>query len=144
MVRIDAGKAELFRGKPPYTEWKDVVCLGVLAHAPAMCSCAGQVFPGGRCISPGGTHHTTGLYRLDCDRAELVLSFPTRHDASYPGLVSPEPGKLVISFYSDCAYVARCSADGDLPGQVPLKHFPKYVRKASECDIYIAEIDVTG
>jgi len=143
VVRINNGKAELFRSAPPYTQWEDPVELGVLAHAPAMCSCSGQVFLSGRCISPGGAHNTTGLYRLDRDAAELVLSFPTGYDSSYPGLASPEPGKLVMSFYSDAAYVSRGSATGDMPGMVPLKHFPEFVYKKSECDIYIAEIDVS-
>ena len=67
------------------------------------------------------------------DRADLLVLMPPAYDASYPGLVSLEPGKLIMSYYSDVAYAS---------GQVPLKHFPEFRYKQSECDIYIAEIEV--
>ena len=76
---------------------------------------------------------TTGLYRLSRDRAELLVLMPPAFDASYPGLVSLEPGKLIMSYYSDVAYVS---------GEVRPRHFPEYRYKTSECDIYIAEIEV--
>ena len=58
---------------------------------------------------------------------------PPSFDASYPGLVSLEPGKLVMSYYSDVAYAS---------GEVRPRHFPEYRYKESESDIYIAEIEV--
>ena len=76
---------------------------------------------------------TTGLYRLRRDRADLLLLLPPAYDTSYPGLVSLEPGQLIMSYYSDLAYVS---------GEVRPKHFPEYRYKESESDIYIAEIEV--
>jgi hypothetical protein len=76
---------------------------------------------------------TTGLYRLRRDRADLLVLLPPGYDASYPGLISLEPGKLTMSYYSDVAYVS---------GEVRPMHFPEYRYKESESDIYIAEIEV--
>ena len=123
-----------------------------------MCESGGQVYLAGRCANsrqgiPGAdgtmpfalqntfSHQevagvrfgTTGLYRLTRDRADLLVLMPPAYDASYPGLVSVEPGKLIMSYYSDVAYAS---------GQVPLEHFPEFRTKESECDIYLAEIEV--
>ena len=76
---------------------------------------------------------TTGLYHLTKGKAELIRHFPQGGEASYPGLVSPEPGKLALSFYSDVAYWT---------GLVKPKHFPQFRYKASESDICLAEIVV--
>ena len=60
---------------------------------------------------------------------------PIGGDASYPGLISTGRGKLVMSYYSDVAYwtgiLKPTSAD-------------EYRYKATDSDIYLAEIDVTG
>ena len=76
---------------------------------------------------------TTGLYRLRRDQAELLVTLPPGADAAYPGLISVEPGKLILSYYSDVAYIS---------GQSRPMHFPEYDYKRTESDIYIAEIDV--
>ena len=76
---------------------------------------------------------TTGLYRLQRDRAELLVTLPPGADAAYPGLVSVESGKLVMSTYSDVAYIS---------GQIRPMHFPEFEYKQTDSDIYIAEIEV--
>ena len=78
---------------------------------------------------------TTGLYYLTKGKAELIRYFPQGGDASYPGLVSPEPGKLVISYYSDVAYWT---------GLVKPRHFAEFRYKSSESDIYLAELRVNS
>ena len=157
---IRTERAVLYCSRPPYTEWEETLQLPAGCDAPVMCESGGHVYLAGRCAGSGQgepgpdgtmpfdlvntfTHPeiptvssgTTGLYRLTRERADLLVLMPPAYDASYPGLVSLEPGKLIMSYYSDVAYAS---------GQVPLKHFPEYRYKESECDIYIAEIEVGG
>jgi hypothetical protein len=152
------GAAAMFVSLPPYTEWKETQRLPAGCDAPVMCESGGHVYLAGRCAHsaqgvpgadgsmpfalqntfdhverPGVRSGTTGLYRLTRDRADLLVLMPPAYDSSYPGLVSLEPGKLIMSYYSDVGYVS---------GEVPLKNFPEFRFKESECDIYVAEIDV--
>ena len=156
VIRTNA--AVLYCATPPYTEWHDAHVMFAGCDAPVMCESGGEVYLAGRAAgswmgvpNPDGTlpfelrnpfsfhpspftrHGTTGLYRLHKDRADLLALLPPGADASYAGLISPEPGKLIMSYYSDVAYVS---------GEVQPKHFPEFVHKASECDIYIAEVEV--
>ena len=91
------------------------------------------MFVAGRVPVAGNPHGTTGVYRLRRDRADLILSMPAGGDSSYPGLISLEPGRLAMSFYSDLAYWS---------GLVRPRHFDTYHRKRSECDIYLTEFRV--
>ena len=150
--------AQLYTAQPPYTEWKHAHTLPSYCDAPVMCACGDDIYLAGRAAhswaggpNPEGfrkhelhnpfsyypgpfTHHgTTGLYLLTRERADLLLLLPPAGDASYAGLISTEPGKLVLSYYSDVAYAS---------GIKELKHFPEYVHKASECDIYVAGVEV--
>ena len=155
------GPAVLYCAKPPYVNWEETLVIHAGCDAPSICESGGEVYLAGRAAAssmglpnPDGTkpfelqntfshpNHpngprvrwgTTGLYRLRRDRADLLVTMPPGADAAYPGLVSLEPGKLIMSYYSDVAYIS---------GQVRLRHFPEYRYKESECDIYIAEIEV--
>ena len=148
------GPALLFWSRPPYTEWHEGVVLPATCDAPAMCETNGEVYVAGRCSlwqdkpargglksfntfnhaeTPFGRSGTTGLYLLRRDNAQLLVTLPPGGDAAYPGLISVEPGKLIMSTYSDVAYIS---------GQVKPMHYPEYRYKRSECDIYIAEIEV--
>ena len=148
------GPALLYWSRPPYTEWHEGVLLPAGCDAPVICETDDEVYLAGRCSmwqqepDPGGAktfntfNHaespfarsgTTGLYLLRRDNAQLLVTFPPGADASYCGLVSVEPGKLIMSYYSDVAYISE---------QVRPMHYPEYRYKRSECDIYIAEIEV--
>ena len=141
------GPAVFYCAKPPYTDTDGGVDLGVSCDSPVMCQSGGEVYLGGRCAAlqnpfghlthPGkplvGPCGTTGLYRLRRGEAKLLVSLPPGGDAAYPGLVSLKPGELIMSYYSDVAYVS---------GQVKPMHYLQYRYKRSECDIYIAEIEV--
>ena len=133
---------------PPYTAWEHDLVLHEGCDAPVMCACGDAVYLAGRCKSAAsrGLHNTfshpqspfsrwrtTGLYRLRPGQADLLVTLPPGADAAYAGLISPEPGKLVLSTYSDVAYIS---------GQVRPMHFPEYQYKRSDCDIYIAQIEV--
>jgi len=149
-----AAPAVLYWSRPPYTEWHEGIVLPAGCDAPVMCETNGEVYLAGRRTTwqqepgPGAAKTfntftspdtpfarpgTTGLYLLRRDNAQLLVTFPPGADASYCGLVSVEPGKLIMSYYSDVAYIS---------GQVRPMHYPEYRYKRSECDIYLAEIEV--
>ena len=130
----------MFWAKQPYTQWQGGVTIGY-CDAPAMCASGPDVYLAGRGpvkTTPkpneiGGKKGTTVVYRLTRGSTELVASFPAGGDASYPGLVSPKPGKLVLSFYSDVAYQT---------GEIKPKYHGQYGYKLTTNDIYLAEITV--
>ena len=137
-----------FKAAPPYKQWELDLVLHEGCDAPVMCVCGDAVYLAGRCAIAASrglhntfSHHsspfsklgTTGLYRLRPGQADLLVTLPPGADAAYAGLVSLESGKLIMSTYSDVAYIS---------GQVRPMNFPEYEYKRSECDIYIAEIEV--
>ena len=155
---IRTNQAQLYTAQPPYTEWYHQHTMFSGCDAPVMCESDGEVYLSGRAAasymgvpSEDGTrphelqnafvYHTipfsrlgsTGIYRLRKERADLLLVLPAAGDASYAGLISREPGDLVISYYSDVAYASK---------QQRPEHFPEFIFKASECDIFLAEIEV--
>ena len=137
---VRTGSAHMYWSKPPYTSWQGGIKIG-WCDAPAMCETGGQVYVAGRgpakvVLKPneiGGKKGAPTLYRLTREGAEPLVSFPAGGDCSYSGLISPEPGKLIMSFYSDVAYQA---------GQVKPKFHDEYGYKRTACDIYLAEIKV--
>ena len=129
--------ARLYKSKPPYTVWDEGVDLGVWGHAPAFCAMDGEVYVSGRQgIYENGKHmgNTSALFHVTGETATVLASFDTAEDASYPGLVSPEPGKLVMTYYSDGPYAKRGAK---------LKFFDQYKRKYSQVDIFLAEIEIS-
>jgi len=153
----------LYTSPPPYAEWS-CVDLGVLIHCPALCESAGRVYVAGRRDptaswipqhSPAGN---TGIFRLDRDGVTPVFALPSDGDAAYPGLLSLEPDRLIVSYYSQHAYLSGV-VEGEKrhsphlarwgvlrreePGQVPpgyeLAHY-----KTGPVDILVAEIDLAA
>ena len=132
--------AHMYWASPPYTQWQGGVRIHQ-ADAPTICATGETVYlagggPSKKIPKPdeiSRRSRTTNLYRLTRGSTELLVSFPTGGDASYPGLISLAPGKLIMSFYSDVAYQS---------GQVKPKHYPHYEYKLTECDIFVTEIEV--
>jgi hypothetical protein len=124
------GPALMYWSEPPYTTWEGGVNLGGRCDAPVICASGKRVYLAGRVAAPGNPHGTAGVYQLTRGRADLILSMPAGGDSAYPGLISLEPGRMAMSFYSDVAYWS---------GLVKPRHFEAYQRKRSECDIYLAE-----
>ena len=134
------GPGLMFWTRPSYTDWQAGHEMG-RCDAPVMCEVDGEVFLAGRIAGPrfagidGRTYPqgTTGLYHLTRTAARPLIAMPVGGDSSYAGLVSPGPGKLVMSYYSDVAYWT---------GILAPRSAAQYQYKASDCDIYIAEIEV--
>lgn len=143
VVRTWSGAA-MYWSKPPYTKWDGGVVIG-RCDAPVICETAGKVYLAGRGpakVIPNpskeeqaGANGAPVLYHLTKGKAELLVSFPGGRDASYCGLVSPAPGTIIMTYYSDVAYQTRF---------VKPKHFPPYRYKYSDSDIYLAIIEVSG
>jgi len=146
---VRAENAAMYWSCPPYTKWEGGD-LGAICDAPVICESAGRTYLAGRVRLPGVVYSgypaqlqggawegqgngTTGLYHLTKGSIELIRHFPCGGDASYPGLISTEPGKLAISFYSDIAYWT---------GTVKPRYFSEWRYKSTECDIYLAELNV--
>jgi len=152
----------LYTSRPPYEEWS-CVDLETQIHCPALCASAGQVYVAGRRnpIAPWIPQHSpagnTGIFRLDRDGVEPVFALPSDGDAAYPGLVSLEPDRLIVSYYSQHAYLSgalegerkdsphlarwgvlrREEPGQELPPGYELAHY-----KSGPVDIFVAEIDV--
>ncbi len=74
-------------------------------------------------VTPAGN---TGIFSVEKGKVEPLFALPSDGDAAYPGLISREWGKLIISYYSQHAYLS-----GVISGSTP-----------RVADIYIAEIAV--
>ncbi len=130
-----------FRSRPPYTEWEGGHSIG-LCDAPSICEADGEVFVAGRLrvplfegdlrLHPQGT---TGVYHLRRGGARPLLAFPVGGDSAYSGLITTGPGKLAIAYFSDVAYWS---------GVLPPKSADRYQYKVTDCDIYVAEIDIVN
>ena len=135
------GGTRLFWSDPPYARWHGNLKIS-MCDAPVMCELDGQMYIAGRCQAPrfweAQDHRaypqgSTGLFHLTQEGSLLLVGFPAGGDASYPGLVSTEPGKLVLAYYSDVAYWT---------GLIKPRSYPEYRYKQTDCDIYVAQIDV--
>ncbi|MAE61828.1 MAG: hypothetical protein CMJ49_10800 [Planctomycetaceae bacterium] len=155
---IRTNQAQLYTAEPPYEVWHHRHTMFSGCDAPVMCETGGEVYLSGRAAAsymgvpsvdgvlphalqnpfvfhrkPFSRLGSTGVYRLRKEGAELLITMPPAGDASYAGMISREAGDLVLSYYSDVAYAS---------GEVRPRHFPEFVFKASECDIYLAEVEV--
>jgi hypothetical protein len=66
----------------------------------------------------------TGIFLAEREGVTPFLALPSDGDAAYPGLVSRQPGRLLISYYSQHAYLS-----GVLQGASP-----------HSSDVYMAEV----
>ena len=152
--------ALLYTSIPPYKEWS-CVDLETLIHCPALCESGGKVYAAGRRdpTAPWIPQHSpagnTGIFLLGRDGVTPVFALPSDGDAAYPGLLSLEADQLIISYYSQHAYLSgvvegekrhlphieRWGAlrrDAPPPGY-ELSHF-----KSGPADIFVAEVDLAA
>jgi len=119
----------LYVSQPPYEKWSRMD-LKTTIHCPVFCETGGRLYVAGRRrtntiwrmqLTPSGN---TGIFLVEREGVAPFFALPSDGDAAYPGLISREPGKLLISYYSQHAYLS-----GVLQGASP-----------HSSDIYIAEI----
>jgi len=120
-----------YSSKWPYQKWERVD-LKVTIHCPVFCESDGRLYVAGRRridapwkpqLTPAGN---TGIFIAEKGKVEPLLALPSDGDAAYPGLISREPGKLIISYYSQHAYLS-----GVICGLTP-----------HSADVYMAEIAI--
>ena len=135
--------------------------LETLIHCPALCESGGKVYAAGRRdpTAPWIPQHSpagnTGIFLLGRDGVTPVFALPSDGDAAYPGLLSLEADQLIISYYSQHAYLSgvvegekrhlphmeRWGAlrrDATPPGY-ELSHF-----KTGPADIFVPEVDLAA
>ena len=97
--------------KPPYRHWEGVD-LKITVHCPVFCESNRQLYVAGRRQTdapwrpqptPAGN---TGIFAVQKNKVEPVFALSSDGDAAYPGLISREPGRLIISYYSQHAYLS--------------------------------------
>jgi hypothetical protein len=119
----------LYVSQPPCEKWSRMD-LKTTIHCPVFCETGGRLYVAGRRrtntiwriqLTPPGN---TGIFLVERKEITPFFALPSDGDAAYPGLISREPGKLLISYYSQHAYLS-----GVLQGASP-----------HSSDIYIAEI----
>jgi hypothetical protein len=119
----------LYTSQPPYEEWNRVD-LKTTIHCPVFCENEGRLYVAGRrrTDAPWRPQSTppgnTAIFLVDRGGATPFFALPSDGDAAYPGLLSRQPGRLLISYYSQHAYLS-----GVLQPASP-----------HSADIYIAEI----
>ena len=152
----------LYTSKPPYTEWS-CVDLKTMIHCPALCETGGRVYVAGRrdpttpWISQYSPAGNTGIFLLEREGVTPVFALPSDGDAAYPGLLSIEADRLIISYYSQHAYLSgviegekrryhHIARWGDLRRQAPPPDYPHELshHKTGPADIFVAEIDLAA
>ena len=135
-----------YRSKPPYTKW-DWVDLKTRIHCPVLCECDGVVYVAGRRTTatawktqptPAGN---TGIFILAEGKVDPFLALASEGDAAYPGLIRRRKNRLLISYYSQHAYL-----NGVIQADTYAQDFlqdteDKGPRMSGPADIFIAEID---
>ncbi len=100
-----------YYSKPPYDRW-ECIDLKVTLHCPVFCEVDGKLYVAGgrRTDAPWKPQYppagNTGIFTVEKGKVNPFLALPTDGDAAYPGLISPEPGRMVISYYSQHAYLS--------------------------------------
>ena len=111
--------------------------------------------------TPGIPQHSppgnTAIFRLDRDGVTPVFALPSSGDAAYPGLVSLEEDRLIVSYYSPHAYLSGAVEGekrslhhierwGALRRAAPPPDYPLELSyyKNGPADIYVAEIDLAA
>ncbi len=148
----DPDDSLFYWSRPPYEKW-DCMDLGTRIHSPVFYECSGTVYVAGR-VNPAGIwfpQHdpagNTGIFRIDKSGVTPLLALPSDGDAAYPGLISPEPGRLIITYYSQHAYlsgtVGFSSYTQDFAKEwLDEERYPLSLELTGPSDIFVAEIDV--
>jgi len=90
--------AEVWRAKPPYTEWTSkALSRGV--GGPLLAKWGDRYLVGGRHIVDQENMFTT-LYWLLNDELEEIVELPSGGDNSYPGFVQLSADRALVSYYS--------------------------------------------
>ena len=162
-TKLEPGQHSLlYISSPPYKEWSSVD-LEAMIHCPALCESGGNVYVAGRrdptvpWISQHSPAGNTGIFRLERNGLTPVVALPSDGDAAYPGLLSIEADRLIISYYSQHAYLsgviqAEKKRLHHIEGwaarrrETPPPDYPHELSyfKSGPADIFVAEIDLAA
>lgn len=134
--------------RPPYTEWEQFDLKASIA-SPVICECDGKYYVAGRKDSEGympepwlgrqmSSAGSTTIHRLERGKVDPIFALPSDGDVWQPGMISTQPGQLIVSYNSQHAYMSG-AVRSKLP--VPFSyHRPEIY--LGDNDIYIAELDL--
>ena len=132
-----------FVSKPPYQTWERFN-LNTRLNSPCFCQSGDKLYVAGRrwMTGPWITQSTAagnaGIWVVEKGKVTPLIALPSIGDHWQPGLISTEPGKLIISYNSQHAYI-----DGVLSSKVPV---PVSGSRPGvydgDSDIFLAEIAV--
>jgi hypothetical protein len=137
---------------PPYQDW-EAVNLGTMIHCPVIREVGGGLYVAGRRdpktpwlaqYPPAGN---TGIFALEKGTVTPVLALPSDGDAAYPGLLELDNGHMLVSYYSQHAYlsgavVAQQYVHPYLAEYRVGRTVANAAGNAGPCDIFLAEIDL--
>jgi hypothetical protein len=110
-TRLTDDHSLFYWSKAPYTEW-EVANLGVMIHCPVFCEVDSTVVVAGRrdpkkpWIAQYPPAGNTGLFTVERGKVTPLLALPSDGDGAYPGLVALDNGHLLVSYYSQHAYLS--------------------------------------
>jgi hypothetical protein len=134
--------------KAPYTQWENHE-LGVFIHAPVIAESKGALYVCGRRHAgmegdqghPHSSPHGTMIWQLERGRVKPVLRLPAAGDCSYAGMITAEDGRLLVSYYSQHAYLDGVVAPQFDHGIDPVANADNAVTLFPS-DVYFAEVEV--
>jgi hypothetical protein len=97
LSRQGADQSQLARARPPYLDWKRTK-LPEYIGGPLLAEWGGRHVVGGRRTTPAGPKTT--LYWLENDVLVPFAELPSAGDNSYPGFVTLDDGRGLVSWYS--------------------------------------------
>jgi hypothetical protein len=147
--REPANHSLFFSSRPPYHDWERID-LKVLIGPPCFCESGGVLYVAGRrdmnevWIPQSIPAGSTAIYTVEYGKVTPFFAFPSYGDAGYPGLISQKPSNLLISYYSQHAYLSGViDSVTPVPPTIPNAANSKYPElSAGDDDIFIAEISV--
>lgn len=129
--------------QPPFKSWKRIE-LDVSIHSPTFCYTKEKLYViGFRGIQEPWIPQPTppgnqAIFIVEKNQVKPFYALPSYGDGSYPSMISREPGKLLISYNSQHAYLASV-----LPSKtpIPISGTRPGIYTGDE-DIFIMEIEV--
>ncbi len=132
--------------KPPYQKW-DWVDLKTILHCPVICECDGVVYVAGRrkTASPWKIQPTpagnTAIWVLEKGKLDPFICLARDGAAAYAGLISRQKNGLLMSYYSQHAYLGGVEPADTYSSQFLAELDDPALARTGPDDIFIVEID---
>lgn len=142
----DPDDSIFYWSNPPYKEW-NWVDLKTQIHCPVICEADGVVYVAGRRRTnthwktqptPAGN---TAIWVLQKGEVTPFIALASEGDAAYPGLISTQQKQLLMSYYSQHAYLGGVESAETYSNNYLSEIDDPALLRTNPDDIFIAEID---